>query len=215
MTLDAKAMEWAAEQGLDTKTLKANKIPIYGKWYFPEIPSGVPLVNLKTGEIQVFGPGLRAGEILFVARSDLRRARLGPYAAKPESEAETLTTEPSSAAAAPVVAEAPPGPAAAAPAPRPEAVAARLRAEREEVPAGIHLPAPSIFPLIFGIGLMIVLLGLVVGPRPPDPAATIRPIIIGLGAIYLGVAAAGWVVQNYREQRAQEIEAEHGEPISA
>ena len=84
MTLDAKAMEWAAEQGLDTKTLKASKVPIYGKWYFPEIPAGVPLVNLKTGEIQVFGPGLRAGEILFVARSDLRRARLGPYAPKEE-----------------------------------------------------------------------------------------------------------------------------------
>jgi hypothetical protein len=204
-------MEWAAEQGLDTKTLKANKIPIYGKWYFPEIPSGVPLVNLKTGEIQVFGPGLRAGEILFVARSDLRRARLGPYAARPESEAQAQASEPSAAEpAAPAVAQAQPG--SVAPAPRPAVVAARLRAEREEIPAGIHLPAPSIFPLVFAIGLMIVLLGLVVGPRPPDPAATIRPIIIGLGAIYLGVAATGWAIQNYREERAHEVEADYAEP---
>ncbi len=43
MVLDAKVMEWATQQGLDTAALKKAKIPIYGKWYFPELPADVPL----------------------------------------------------------------------------------------------------------------------------------------------------------------------------
>ena len=41
MVLDAKALTWAAQNNIDTAKLKAAKIPIYGKWYFPEIPADV------------------------------------------------------------------------------------------------------------------------------------------------------------------------------
>jgi cytochrome c oxidase subunit IV len=81
MVLDSKAMGWASDQKLDTAALKKAKIPIYGKWYFPELPADVPLVNLQTGEVETFGPGLRAGAILYVKEEDLKEAKLGPYAA--------------------------------------------------------------------------------------------------------------------------------------
>src|SRR5215212_9877738 len=74
-------MDWAA------------KNPIYGKWYFPEIPPGVLMVNLKTGQLQRFGPDMRAGEVLFVPRDDLRRARMGPYARLAETSAAQRTAE--------------------------------------------------------------------------------------------------------------------------
>ena len=50
MVLDAKALTWAAKNDIDTAKLKKAKVPIYGKWYFPEIPPHVALVNLETGE---------------------------------------------------------------------------------------------------------------------------------------------------------------------
>src|ERR687885_1929187 len=87
MVLDAKAMTWASQNGIDTPTLKKLKIPIYGKWYFPEIPAGVVMVNLENGHLQTFRRPMRAGEILYVVRDDLRRARLGPYAALPDPSA--------------------------------------------------------------------------------------------------------------------------------
>ena len=40
MVLDVKALTWAAQHNIDTAKLKAAKVPIYGKWYFPEIPPG-------------------------------------------------------------------------------------------------------------------------------------------------------------------------------
>ena len=49
MVLDAKALTWAARNDLDTAKLKKARVPIYGKWYFPEIPAGVPLVNHEGG----------------------------------------------------------------------------------------------------------------------------------------------------------------------
>ena len=63
MVLDAKALTWAAKNNIDTAKLKAAKVPIYGKWYFPEIPPGIPLVNLETGEQQVFPERMIAGEL--------------------------------------------------------------------------------------------------------------------------------------------------------
>ena len=185
MVLDVKNMDWAAANGIDTAKLKAAKIPIYGKWYYPEIPAGVPLVNLKTGEIQSFGPGMRAGEVLFVARADLRRARLGPYAAIPETT--------------------PQGPGAESPdlevgrAPQ-EVVTDQLLAPGED----IHLPAGSIFPLILGFGLAIALLGLVAGPFE------LRVIIFALGFIYLLAGGIGWALENHRDGLAQEAVLEPG-----
>src|ERR1700738_4321297 len=78
MVLDAKALTWAAKNDIDTAKLKAAKVPIYGKWYFPEIPPGVPLVNLETGEQQVFPERMVAGEVIYVPAADLQRVGLTP-----------------------------------------------------------------------------------------------------------------------------------------
>src|SRR5438270_3651077 len=78
MVLDAKALTWAAKNDIDTAKLKAAKVPIYGKWYFPEIPDGVPLVNLETGEQQIFPERMIAGEVIYVPAQDLARAGLAP-----------------------------------------------------------------------------------------------------------------------------------------
>ncbi|MFN8523234.1 MAG: cytochrome C oxidase subunit IV family protein [Chloroflexota bacterium] len=81
MVLDSKAMEWGSQHGLDTAALKKANVPIYGKWYFPDLPAGVPLVNLQTGEVERFAPGFKAGAVLYAKEDDLRRAGVGPYAA--------------------------------------------------------------------------------------------------------------------------------------
>src|SRR5581483_8467031 len=78
VVLDVKFMEWAASQALDTAKLKAAKVPIFGKWYFPEIPAGVPLVNLRTGEVRTFERPMLAGEILWAPEAELRRAGFWP-----------------------------------------------------------------------------------------------------------------------------------------
>ena len=77
MVLDAKALTWAAKNDIDTAKLKKAKVPIYGKWYFPEIPAGVPLVNLETGEQQVFPERMVAGEVIYVPAADLQSGRPG------------------------------------------------------------------------------------------------------------------------------------------
>src|SRR5947209_15589250 len=78
MVLDAKALTWAARNNIDTAKLKAAKVAIYGKWYFPEIPPGVPLINLETGERASFDERMLAGELIFAPEADLRRAGLLP-----------------------------------------------------------------------------------------------------------------------------------------
>jgi hypothetical protein len=185
VVLDAKAMDWAAANGIDTAKLKAARIPIYGKWYYPEIPPGVPLVNLKSGEVRTFGPGLLAGEVLFVPRDDLRRARLGPYAAVPEPAAAAVQTAESPAEARPAAEE---------------SVTDQPLAPGEE----IHIPSGSIFPLIIGFGLAIVLLGAVAGPME------LRLIILALGFIYLLTGGIGWTMELYRETHEHEAGGEHG-----
>ena len=81
MVLDSKQMDWASREGLDTAALKRAKVPIFGKWYFPDLPDNVPLVNLSTGEVESFPAGYRAGAVLYVKEEDLKRAGLGPYKA--------------------------------------------------------------------------------------------------------------------------------------
>src|SRR5205823_14179397 len=58
--------------------LKKARVPIYGKWYFPEIPAGLPLVNLETGDQQIFPQRMVAGEVIYVAAEDLVRVGLAP-----------------------------------------------------------------------------------------------------------------------------------------
>src|ERR671935_1798383 len=86
MVLDAKALTWAAQHNIDTAKLKAAKVPIYGKWYFPEIPPNVPMINLETGERRLFPERMLAGEVIWVAESDLRRADLMPAEAQRPAE---------------------------------------------------------------------------------------------------------------------------------
>src|ERR687887_388523 len=106
MVLDVKALTWASRHNIDTAKLKAAKLPIYGKWYFPEIPANVPVVNLETGEKRTFSERMLAGEVVWVAEADLRRARLGPYAEQAPGEAREAAADGSKTA--PV--RKPPGP---------------------------------------------------------------------------------------------------------
>src|SRR4051794_16875377 len=95
MVLDAKALAWAAEHNIDTAKLKAAKVPIYGKWYFPEIPAGVPLVNLQSGERRTFAERMLAGEVIWVAETDLERAgHLPAPEAGPPDQPEPPRAEP-------------------------------------------------------------------------------------------------------------------------
>src|SRR5204862_123643 len=84
---------------LETAALKKAKVPIFGKWYFPDLPANVPLVNLSTGEIETFPAGFRAGAVLYVKEEDLKRAGIGPYKGAP-----VPATPPAPAAEALVVA---------------------------------------------------------------------------------------------------------------
>src|SRR5436190_14293499 len=78
MVLDAKARTWAAKNDIDTAKLKKARIPIYGKWYFPEIPPNVALINLETGQQESFPERMVAGEVIYVPAADLLRAGLAP-----------------------------------------------------------------------------------------------------------------------------------------
>lgn len=207
MVLDAKAMEWAGANEIDTAKLKAAKVPVYGKWYHPDMPAGVPLVNLQTGEIETFGPGLRAGEVLYAPQAELRRARLGPYvestqpASPSVASANVPTVEPAAGPSAEAV-EKPPAPSPDGP---------RTTAYDQSLAPGqhIHLPGPSIYPLVLAFGLAIALIGVVAGP--PE----VRVMVVALGLVYLIAGAIGWTLQNYREGQEEGNDsagkAEHAE----
>lgn len=92
MVLNVKAMEWASSMGLDSAKLKAAKVKIFGKWYFPDIPANERLVNLQTGEVETFPRSMRAGTVLYALEDELQRAKLGPYA-DPPADASTPTAE--------------------------------------------------------------------------------------------------------------------------
>jgi cytochrome c oxidase subunit 4 len=141
MVLDSKQMEWASREGLDTAALKKAKVPIYGKWYFPDLPANVPLVNLSTGEVETFPAGYRAGAVLYVKDDDLKRLGLGPYknAPAPAAAAAPAAALPAEAPVAVAVAAAPPAPPAPAPAPAPAPV---VHHEPAHVAPAAH-PEPS------------------------------------------------------------------------
>jgi hypothetical protein len=134
VVLDAKFMDWAAGQQLDTATLKAAKVPIFGKWYFPHIPPGVAMVNLKTGEVRSFSQPMQAGEILWAPEAELRRAGFWP----PRS-ADELAAAKAAAPARPTAAGVRPGAAVPAspsrPAPQADAGPVQAGPELESRPA--------------------------------------------------------------------------------
>jgi len=104
MVLDSRAMDWAGRQGLDSASLKRAKVPIYGKWYFPDLPADEPLINLSTGETETFPPGYRAGAVLYVKEADLKQAGLGPYKAAAPAPVARAAAAPAEAAEPAVVA---------------------------------------------------------------------------------------------------------------
>ena len=212
MVLDVKALNWASRHNIDTAKLKAAKLPIYGKWYFPEIPAHVPLVNLETGERHTFSEPMLAGEVIWVTEADLHRARLGPFA---EQDNKAPTKEVDGTAAPPT--RKPPGPAKPDPEPfiamsrRPfadtegrakgpdagtvedspgmgAAQSAPEQPAESESPEGevdfssIHLPSPSIAPLVLAVGVSIALLGL---------ATHVVILLVGLAWVVAG--AVGWI----------------------
>ncbi len=206
MVLDAKALTWAAKNDIDTAKLKKAKIPIYGKWYFPEIPPGLPMVNLETGEQQVFPERMVAGEVIYVPAADLQRVGLAPEGfatmdvsagvGPPSRALQAIAPEPLLAMARPVGL------------PRSTAIVAvdgqQALAEADSADlAGIHLPSPSIAPLVLGVGFCILLLG-----------AITSPVILIVGALWMLAGAIAWIRIGLLEERAghghdDEVEVEH------
>ena len=210
MVLDAKALAWAAQHEIDTAKLKKARVPIYGKWYFPEIPAGVPLVSLQTGERRTFDERMIAGEVIWVAEADLERAGLLP------AEAPPVGGEPAERATG-TLAERPPGVESRAPlavpteeAPEPFLAMSRppgveqhtpgtLSLPVEELPGepaeppptGIHLPSPSIGPFVLGIGFSLVFLGLIT-----------HVLILVAGLLWMLVGAIVWIRVDMLEDRA-------------
>lgn len=139
MVLDSKQMEWASRQGLETAALKKAKVPIFGKWYFPDLPANEPLINLSTGEVETFPSGFRAGAILYVKEADLKRAGIGPYKAAPAAPTLTQPAATAAAAAEPAAVAAPAAAAVtAAPSPTPASAPAAHTAPAAPAHGGGH-----------------------------------------------------------------------------
>ncbi len=193
MVLDAKALTWAAKNDIDTAKLKTARVPIYGKWYFPEIPPGIPLVNLETGEQQVFPERMVAGEVIYVPAADLLRVGLAPegFAVRDVSTGlgegsralRAVAPEPLLAMARPVGL---PRSTALVPVDGQQALVDEDVADL----AGIHMPSPSIAPLVLGVGFSILLLG-----------AITSPIILVVGGLWMLAGAIGWIRIGLLEER--------------
>jgi hypothetical protein len=203
MVLDAKALTWAAKNDLDTAKLKKARVPIYGKWYFPEIPAGVALVNLETGEQQIFPERMIAGEVIYVPADDLIRTGLAPEGF---SIVAVPSRPPVESAGGSLVAIAPEPLLAMA---RPPGLAFGTRMELVPVEAqqtlvaqdaadlaGIHMPSASIAPFTLGVGFCILLLGLITSP-----------IIFVVGLVWMLAGSVAWIRVGLLEARAA---AAHG-----
>jgi hypothetical protein len=196
MVLDAKALTWAAQHGIDTAKLKAAKVPIYGKWYYPEIPAGVPVVNLETGEREVFSERMLAGELIYAPEADLRRAGLLPAdfpTEPPPGAAEArggalhrVPAEPLLAMARPVGIERETSSALV-----PVEEQRALVEEDTEALATLHMPSGSIAPFVLGVGFSIVLLG-----------AITHVVILVVGLVWMLVGSIGWIRIGLLEERA-------------
>ncbi|MBV9168926.1 MAG: hypothetical protein JOZ81_02430 [Chloroflexi bacterium] len=207
MVLDAKALTWAAQNNIDTAKLKGAKVPIYGKWYFPEIPAGVPLINLETGERHVFSELMLAGEVIWAPEADLRRANLlpadYPEPEVPDREAEqmralhVIAPEPLLAIARPPGVEVP-GRGMSPALPEPEA------AEPPSEISGIHMPSASVAPLVLGVGFCIAFLGLIT-----------NVFILIVGLVWMLAGAVGWIRIGLMEAAHASHSTEHEpEPVA-
>jgi hypothetical protein len=203
MVLDAKALSWAAKHEIDTAKLKKAKLPIYGKWYFPEIPPNVALINLETGEQEIFPERMIAGEVIYVPAAELQAAGLAPggfTVMTAHGEAAT-TAEPQTRAIRAV----PPEPliAMVRPPGLPHETTALVMAEPEvanERPPeliGIHTPLPSVAPFVLAIGFCLVFLGLIT-----------NVVILVTGLLWMCVGAIVWVRIGLLEYRSAHAHAE-------
>jgi hypothetical protein len=201
MVLDAKALTWAAKNDIDTAKLKKAKVAIYGKWYFPEIPSHVVLTNLETGEQEMFRERMIAGEVIYVPSADLVRAGLAPAgfavmdvpplpgAEPPQRAIRAISPEPLIAMARP------PG------LPRETAIVQvegedGLDAESDADLSGIHMPSPSIAPFVLGLGFCLAFIGLITNVW-----------ILLTGLLWMLAGAIVWIRIGLLEERAAEAHA--------
>ncbi len=197
MVLDAKALTWAAKYEIDTPKLKKAKVPIYGKWYFPEIPPNVALTNLETGEQVIFPERMIAGEVIYVPSSELVRAGLAPAdfavvdVPPPAGALEAATRAIRAVPPEPLIAMVrPPGlPSEVELAPI--ELDGDLVAEPAPDLAGIHMPSPSIGPFVLGIGFCLVFLGLIT-----------NVIIFVTGLLWMLAGAIVWIRIGLLESRA-------------
>jgi len=204
MVLDAKALTWAGKNDIDTAKLKKAKIPIYGKWYFPEIPPNLPLLNLETGEQEVFPVRMIAGEVIYVPSAELVRAGLAPEGFTVREGGSPVTVE---AAAIRGLRAVPPEPLIAMVRPPgiPNEVAmvpvlgeeGLALAEDPADVAGIHMPSPSVAPFVLGLGFCLVLLGLIT-----------NMIILVAGLIWMLAGALGWIRIGLLESSARHAHAQ-------
>lgn len=203
MVLDAKALNWAAKNEIDTAKLKKARVPIYGKWYFPEIPPNVALINLETGEQEIFPERMIAGEVIYVPAAELQAAGLAPagFAAMQHPVEGVSAAEPGTRAIRAV----PPEPliAMVRPPGLPHETTAlvmaepQVAAERPAELAGIHMPLPSVAPFVLGIGFCLVFLGLIT-----------NLIILVTGLVWMFAGAIVWVRIGLLEYRTGHAHAE-------
>lgn len=205
MVLDVKALSWAARNNIDTAKLKAAHVPVYGKWYFPEIPPDVPVINLETGERQVFDQRMLAGEVVWAPEAELRRANLLP-ADYPLAETHGATDESRALhviAPEPLLAIArPPGVERPSMLLVPAAAQVALPADTADV-SGIHMPSASIAPFVLGVGFCIAFLGLI---------TSVAILVVGL--VWMLAGAIGWIriglLEGGHAEQAHAAESEAG-----
>jgi hypothetical protein len=206
MVLDAKALTWAAKHEIDTAKLKKAKVPIYGKWYFPEIPPNVPLTNLETGEQEIFPQRMIAGEVIYVPSAELARAGLAPgdfsvmAAPRAPGAPEPTTRAMRAIPPEPLIAMARPPDLVEETAMVPANPDGALATEEEPDLSGIHMPSASIAPFVLGIGFCLVFLGLIT-----------NVIIIIAGLLWMLAGAIVWIRIGVLEYRAthRHTEVEH------
>ena len=75
----------------------------------------------------------------------------------------------------------------------------KVSKKREELPEGVHLPSPSIQPLILAIGMTILVFGVVFrGLAIPVGEGFSIPIIMVLGLIITVAGFIGWIREGHK-----------------
>jgi heme/copper-type cytochrome/quinol oxidase subunit 3 len=65
---------------------------------------------------------------------------------------------------------------------------------------GVHLPKPSITPLVFGLGFFLLVFGLILANRPGDDTQPILYLVSAAGLAVMLIAVGGWLWGNIRER---------------